>query len=111
MRIRASSLPLACPLRGSVPAPSESRFRESILIGKPLRAGCSRPKSFQTILSFASPLGLRVGRRDRQPHREARSPIQAFAARGELAAHLLRENRARVQPETVTFLLGREPEL
>src|SRR6185437_513822 len=38
-------------LRGSVPVPSEPRNRESTLTGKPLRAGCRRPKSFRTIQS------------------------------------------------------------
>src|SRR5487761_284276 len=42
-------------VRGSVPAPSETRVPEWTVMGKPLRAACRRPKSFQTILCSARP--------------------------------------------------------
>src|SRR5579885_1030345 len=77
-------------LRGSVPAPSEPCIRESTLIGKPLRAGRRRPKSFRKILSCGPPHereargGQLLGRvRLGEPARALRHEEELLAARAE----------------------------
>ena len=47
----------------------------------------------------------------RQPQRELRTTTRSVAMPGKMTAELLGQDGARVKPESVAVLLGREPEL